>query len=153
MMKYFLAAILISGAAMAQDTNNNIQLQDPAKQMQQLQKQHTAGQQLMDPKALNAVMKMQQCINKDVGKNGFEAIQAQGRKQEAIIKKLCAEGKKEEAVAAQKKYAMEMVQSPEYKAMHECSKRYADALKGTLGAPIANEMKRAAVQKENEVCS
>ncbi|MGE3714277.1 MAG: hypothetical protein AB7F82_07090 [Alphaproteobacteria bacterium] len=102
---------------------------------------------------IKAMQALSQCIESKVGKKGFARIEAEGKKQKLAIDALCKEGKKDEAMAAQHSYAAKIAQSPEYKAMHECSRKYKELFEGPMGANYKAQMKRAIPKEQDDICA
>ena len=61
----------------------------------------------------------QECFG-EIDQSAFAELEAKGKKMEAEIKALCAEGKRDEAMSTAMKYGMEMQNDPQIKEMRKC---------------------------------
>lgn len=91
------------------------QAMDPAamKQMQQF-----------SGKAMEAAMGLNACMMEKIGEDGMNRMAKRGEEINAEMEALCAAGKRDEAEAAMKGYAKEMMGSKEYRAMRGCAEKY-----------------------------
>lgn len=99
-------------------------------------------QQMMDPavmqKAMQLGLEMNKCIEQKVGAEGMNRMNQWGQEHHAKTKQLCAEGKREQAVAEQIDFGRRMQATSEFHGMQSCANQYKDQ----LNAPELANMKK-----------
>ena len=126
-MKPFLIACVIALlplAAVAQQPNPGYQGMDPAK-MQEMMRQ------FQDPEAMAKLQRQAEATQRCMGgitQEQIDALQARAEAAGAEIDRLCAEGKKDEALRRGLELNREMQSDKTIKKIRECSKDLSDTM-------------------------
>lgn len=102
------------------------QAQNPYQMNPMIQKMQSMSPAERDAWAKNMqqnAQKMQNCYNDAGGQQAMGKMAAQGKQVSAEIKKLCAAGKRDEALALAMKEGKRMSNDPTVKKMQACSKQ------------------------------
>ncbi len=121
----------------AQEMMNSPEFQEKMKQAQEAMQKNGAGEAggapampAVNPKILQLAMEMNKCVMDKVGPDGMTRIQQAGEESFGRARKLCDIGKRDEAMQEQESFRTAMLDSDEYKKIHECQEQFKPQMEG-----------------------
>jgi phosphosulfolactate synthase (CoM biosynthesis protein A) len=127
-----LTVLAFSASALAQGISN--------EQMQKLieRAEQNGGRNVeINTGMLMAAMGMHRCLQEKIGDAGMKKMAENAKALNDQVKPLCAQGKRDEAMALQMDYAKSVMKTNEYKQMRVCADQY----KAAFNSPAFNEIR------------
>jgi hypothetical protein len=106
--------------------------------------------QMPSPEMMQKLQAAQACMAR-IGEGPMQKLQAESQAMEQEVKVLCAAGKRDEAMQQVTAFGLKVAQSPEVKAMQECTKGMENFMPSPMvGTPFAPQLEHK--EKERHIC-
>lgn len=141
--------LFVATNACAQD-GGNVSAQQ-IEQMLNNAKRYGDGRVKINTTTIIAALGMHSCMREKIGDNGIKRLGDWGTALGKEIKPLCAAGARDEALAAQMRYAKSVVKTPEYAAVLACTHQHEDVLSDPMFVDIRAVVENP-TQTDKHIC-
>ncbi|MBN8542886.1 MAG: hypothetical protein J0M34_01320 [Alphaproteobacteria bacterium] len=143
------AIMLATSAAHAQD-GASVSAQQ-IEQMIEDSKKYGGGRVKINTTTIMAAMGMHSCMQEKIGDAGIKRLGEWGTALGKEVKPLCAAGARDEALAAQMRYAKSVMKTKEYAGVRACADQYKDLLADPMFTDIRAVVENPA-QTDKHIC-